>query len=360
MLFVAHRKEILNQSLLTFRHALRDAAFGELWVDGQKPNAFQHVFASIQSLAVANLQHLDADWFDVLIIDEFHHAAADTYKALIDHLEPWEMLGLTATPERGDGEPILHWFDESIAAELRLWDAIDQHRLCPFAYYGISDGTDLTRIGWRRGSGYDIQQLTNLVTGDGVVARLVIEQTRRHVSDMASMRALGFCVSITHAQFMAAQFEAAGVSALALTSQTPMLDREAALRDLESGKLQIVFTVDLFNEGVDIPSVDTLLFCDPPTAPHFSCSNWDAACDAFRTRPYARCSISWVAIARSFASVGAWVHCWAAREPRLKSRWSRVFHSFPLDATCSWMPWHPPRFCAICGNACHGPRCACQ
>lgn len=263
LLFVAHRKEILNQSLLTFRHALRDAAFGELWVDGQKPNAFQHVFASIQSLAVANLQHLDADWFDVLIIDEFHHAAADTYKALIDHLEPREMLGLTATPERGDGEPILHWFDESIAAELRLWDAIDQHRLCPFAYYGISDGTDLTRIGWRRGSGYDIQQLTNLVTGDGVVARLVIEQTRRHVSDMASMRALGFCVSITHAQFMAAQFEAAGVSALALTSQTPMLDREAALRDLESGKLQIVFTVDLFNEGVDIPSVDTLLFLRP-------------------------------------------------------------------------------------------------
>lgn len=263
LLFVAHRKEILNQSLLTFRHALRDAAFGELWVDGQKPSAFQHVFASIQSLAAADLQHLDADWFDVLIIDEFHHAAAATYTTLIEHLRPCEMLGLTATPERGDGESILHWFDDRIAAELRLWDAIDQHRLCPFSYFGISDGTDLTRIGWRRGRGYDIEQLTNLVTGDGVVARLVIEQTRLHVSDMASMRALGFCVSITHAQFMAAQFEAAGVSALALTSQTPMLDREAALRDLESGKLQIVLTVDLFNEGVDIPSVDTLLFLRP-------------------------------------------------------------------------------------------------
>ncbi|MCB1567919.1 MAG: DEAD/DEAH box helicase family protein, partial [Xanthomonadales bacterium] len=220
LLFVAHRKEILQQSRATFRHALRDAAFGELWVDGQKPNAFQHVFASIQSLSANSLQMLEPDYFDVLIIDEFHHAAANTYTALIDHLKPQEMLGLTATPERGDGAPILHWFDECIAAELRLWDAIDQHRLCPFAYYGISDGTDLTQIAWRRGRGYDLDQLTNLITGDGVVARLVIEQTQRHVSAITRMRALGFCVSITHAQFMARQFEQAGVAARVVTSQT--------------------------------------------------------------------------------------------------------------------------------------------
>ncbi|HEX8769387.1 MAG TPA: DEAD/DEAH box helicase family protein, partial [Acidimicrobiales bacterium] len=126
LLFIAHREEILDQSLATFRHALRDASFGEKWVGGSRPTRFDHVFASIQSLNVSGLEALERDHFDVVIVDEFHHAAAASYRRLLDHLVPAELLGLTATPERSDGLPILQWFDDRIAAELRLWDAIDQ------------------------------------------------------------------------------------------------------------------------------------------------------------------------------------------------------------------------------------------
>src|SRR5690606_2059735 len=120
---------------------------------GARPARFEHVFASIQSLTASGLQHLAPDHFDVVIIDEFHHAAARTYRELIEHLAPLELLGLTATPERGDEEPILHWFGNRIAAELRLWDAIEQHRLVPFAYYGIADDTDYRNLAWHRGRG---------------------------------------------------------------------------------------------------------------------------------------------------------------------------------------------------------------
>jgi Type III restriction enzyme, res subunit len=164
LLFVAHREEILDQSRATFRHAMRDYAFGEKWVGRAHPETFDHVFASVQSLKAANLEHLAADHFDVVIIDEFHHAAAPSYRALLEHLSPRELLGLTATPERADGLPILHWFDDRIAAELRLWDAIEQHRLTPFAYYGIHDGIDLKSVPWRRGQGYDTAALSNVYT----------------------------------------------------------------------------------------------------------------------------------------------------------------------------------------------------
>jgi superfamily II DNA or RNA helicase len=132
LLFVAHREEILEQSLATFRHGLRDHAFGELWVGGRRPRQFDHVFASIQSLNAAGFGSMDPGHFDVVIVDEFHHAAAPSYRALLEHVKPTELLGLTATPERSDGLPLLDWFDNRIAAELRLWDAIDQHRLSPF------------------------------------------------------------------------------------------------------------------------------------------------------------------------------------------------------------------------------------
>lgn len=267
LLFVAHRKEILEQSQAIFRHALRDAAFGEPWVDGQRPERFEHVFASIQSLSASGLARLAPDHFDVVIVDEFHHAAAKTYQALLEHLAPRELLGLTATPERADGEPILHWFDDRIAAELRLWDAIEQQRLCPFAYFGVSDGTDLSRVTWRRGSGYDVQELENIVTGNDATARLVVQRTSEIVPDLAKMCGIGFCVSVRHAQFMARHFNAAGIAAVALTGQTPMQEREDALRGLHRGELRIVFTVDLFNEGVDIPSANTLLLLRPTDSP---------------------------------------------------------------------------------------------
>ena len=267
LLFVAHRREILEQSLATFRHALRDAAFGELWVGGARPTDYDHVFASIQSLNAASVTNLPPDHFDVVIIDEFHHAAAPSYAALLERVTPRELLGLTATPERADGEPILQWFGGRIAAELRLWDAIDQHRLVPFAYYGIHDDTDYTQITWRRGRGYDPQELSNLVTGDQVLARRIIQSVTRVVADPDSMRALGFCVSVAHAHFMADQFNKAGLTAKAVTGETPQDVRRRALEDLKHGRLHVLFSVDIFNEGVDIPSVDTLLLLRPTDSP---------------------------------------------------------------------------------------------
>src|SRR4029079_1090805 len=128
-------------------------------VGGVRPTRFEHVFASIQSLGGADLDSLPVDHFDVVIGDEVHDAAGASYRRLLDPLEPVELLGLTATPERSDGLPILHWFDDRIAAELRLWDAIDQQQLAPFMYFGIHDGLDLTDIPWKRGRGYDVEAL---------------------------------------------------------------------------------------------------------------------------------------------------------------------------------------------------------
>lgn len=267
LLFVAHRDEILEQSRATFRHALRDAAFGERWAGGERPLAFEHVFASIQSLTASGVRQIEPDRFDVVIVDEFHHAAAPTYAALLDHLRPRELLGLTATPERADGLDVLAPFDGRIAAELRLWDAIDQQHLAPFAYYGVHDGLDLHRVTWRRGRGYDLTELSNLLTADHVWARRVIEQVRRKVADPLAMRALGFCVGVAHAHFMAERFAEAGLPAVAVDASTPGPERRAALADLAAGRVCAVFAVDLFNEGVDAPSVDTLLLLRPTDSP---------------------------------------------------------------------------------------------
>lgn len=267
LLFVAHREELLVQSLLTFRQALRDASFGEPWVGGKRPVRFEHVFASIQSLSASGLEHLDPGHFDVLIVDEFHHAAAASYQLLLERLRPRELLGLTATPERSDGQSILHWFEGRIAAELRLWDAIEQQRLTPFLYYGIHDGVDLREVAWKRGQGYDVEGLSTVLTGDERAARLVLKELLERAQDPARMKVLGFCVSREHARFMACVFAAHGLRAAAVLGDTPEEERRRALAELQRGELQVLFSVDLFNEGLDVPSVDTLLLLRPTESP---------------------------------------------------------------------------------------------
>jgi superfamily II DNA or RNA helicase len=267
LLFVAHRKEILDQSMATFRHAMRDHQFGEMWVDGKRPKHFENVFASIQSLNAAGLDNLDPNHFDIVIIDEFHHAAAASYRKILNHLEPVELLGLTATPERSDDLSIFDYFDGRIAAELRLWDAIDRHRLVPFAYFGIHDGQDLSHLPFRRGTGYDIDALTNVYTGNDSWVRKVIKEIINKVSDIKEIRALGFCVSIVHAQFMAKRFNEVGIKALAIWSDTDDKERQSALKKLANKDVNVIFSVDLFNEGVDVPSVDTLLLLRPTQSP---------------------------------------------------------------------------------------------
>jgi superfamily II DNA or RNA helicase/HKD family nuclease len=262
LLFVAHRREILDQSRATFRHVLRDGAFGELLVAGERPAIGRHVFASIQSLAQADLESLNPASYDVVIVDEFHHAAAPTYRRLLERLNPRLLLGLTATPERADGLDILQWFNGRIAVELRLWEALDQGLLCPFQYFGVSDDVDLRQIEWKR-SGYDTASLSAVYTGNDARLTKVLAALERIVSAPRGMRALGFCVSVEHANYMADRFRTAGIAAQSLTGVASAEDRSAAIRLLRDGTLQILFTVDLFNEGVDIPEIDTILLLRP-------------------------------------------------------------------------------------------------
>ncbi len=236
-------------------------------MSGDRPSRFEHVFASIQSLRRVDLENLAPDQFDVLIVDEFHHAAARSYDRLLHHLRPLEVLGLTATPERADGLPVLHWFGDRIAAELRLWDAIDQQYLTPFVYFGIHDGLDLSRVPWRRGTGYDPEGLTNLYTASDAWARKVVQEFQARVEDPGRARALGFCVSIQHARYMARVFNDCGIPSTAVWGDSPDDDRTTALSNLRDGKITGLFSVDLFNEGVDLPSVDTLLLLRPTDSP---------------------------------------------------------------------------------------------
>ena len=262
LLFVAHRREILEQSLRTYREVLADANFGELWVGGSRPERGDHVFASVQSLNAHGINSIPADAFDVVVIDEFHHAEAPTYRRIIDHLAPRELLGLTATPERADGTDVRSFFGDRIASELRLWDALESDLLCPFHYFAVADNTDLASISWRRGR-YDEGELERLYTGNDRRSEIVLRELRDKVGDLGAMRALGFCVSVAHAHYMARVFNQAGIPATAVSGDTSGSDRQQALADLRTRRINVLFAVDLFNEGLDIPDVDTVLFLRP-------------------------------------------------------------------------------------------------
>ena len=263
VLFVAHRKEILEQSLKTYRKVLGKGSFGEMFVDGQKPKTWKHVFASVQSLAALGLSKIDPGDFDVVVIDEFHHAEAASYRRLIEHLKPIELLGLTATPERGDGINVADtYFDGRIASELRLWEALDADLLVPFHYFGVADDVDLSAIEWKRGS-YDLEQLSNVYTGNNIRALKIINELRDKVLSTSTMRALGFCVSVQHAHYMAKVFNEAGIPSVAVSGNSSTEEREGALAKLRSRELNCVFAVDLFNEGLDVPEIDTILLLRP-------------------------------------------------------------------------------------------------
>jgi superfamily II DNA or RNA helicase/HKD family nuclease len=262
LLFVAHRREILRQSLSTFRAVLGDGAFGELHVGRDRAVIGEHVFASIQSLSSEAARSFDAAAFDVVIVDEFHHAEAATYQALLSRIKPRVLLGLTATPERADGVNVSRFFDGRIAAELRLWEALEAQLLAPFQYFGVHDDVDLSQLEWRRG-GYRSAQLSDVYTGDDARVTKIVRATQRVVRDPLAMRALGFCVSQEHAAYMARRFSDVGIPSEALTADTPQDVRSGVIRRLRQREINALFTVDLFNEGVDIPEVDTLLLLRP-------------------------------------------------------------------------------------------------
>ncbi|MEP7021622.1 MAG: DUF3427 domain-containing protein, partial [Pseudonocardiales bacterium] len=262
VLFVAHRREILEQSLRTYRETVADGSFGEAYVGGSRPERWRHVFASVQALTSYGVDRLPAGHFDVVVIDEFHHAAARTYQQLLEHLQPVELLGLTATPERGDGVDVRGMFDGRTAYELRLWDALAADLLVPFHYFGVADDVDLTSIEWKRGA-YDVAALDRLYTGNDARAAKVLKELADKVTDVRRMRALGFCVSVAHAEYMARVFRDAGIPALAVSGQSSESFRAESLNKLRRGAVKCLFAADLFNEGLDLPQVDTILLLRP-------------------------------------------------------------------------------------------------
>ena len=267
LLFVAHREEILKQSMYTFRAVLKDANFGEMFVGGYKPESIDNLFISIQTF---NSQDFTAkttpEFYDYIIVDEFHHAAAPTYQKLLAYYQPRILLGLTATPERMDGKSVLPHFNNRIAAEIRLPEAIERKLLCPFQYFGVTDTVDLDTLKWSAG-GYDKGELSKIYTLSGAMANrradLVVSALLKYVTDINDVKGLGFCVSIEHAEFMCRYFNEHNIPSMFLTGHSPEEERKTAKQRLVAGEVRFIFVVDIYNEGVDIPEVNTVLFLRP-------------------------------------------------------------------------------------------------
>ena len=232
LLFVAHRKEILEQSIQKFQEVLND------------------------------FKWTTTDYYDYIVIDEFHHAAANSYQELLAYYQPGILLGLTATPDRMDGKDILKYFDGRTASKMLLGEAIDRNLLSTFQYFGITDEIDYRKCKWTRGR-YDTSELEKIYTADIKRCALVLNSVQKYVADMNDVKGLGFCVSVAHADFMATYFNSHGVPAISLSAKSMDDIRDDAKQDLISGKIKFIFVVDLYNEGVDIPQVNTILFLRP-------------------------------------------------------------------------------------------------
>lgn len=263
LLFLAHRKEILQQARTAFRQVLRMGSFGCLVDGSNSPSNHTHWFCTITMWNKLKGQFAP-NHFQYIVVDEAHHGAASGYREALSHLQPESLIGLTATPERMDGQDIRPLFGNTFTHELRLADAIERTLLSPFIYYGISDesSVDYSHLKFENGR-YDAAQLSSLLSHNEQRAAWILTQISEHLDNVLKMKCIGFCVDVAHAEFMADFFNRKGVPSMALTSKTPAECRRLAKDKLQTGQLNVLFTVDLYNEGVDIPDVDTVLFLRP-------------------------------------------------------------------------------------------------
>jgi superfamily II DNA or RNA helicase/HKD family nuclease/diadenosine tetraphosphate (Ap4A) HIT family hydrolase len=257
VLFVAHREEILNQAIQVFRQIRPTARIGRLSGEQRETHA-DLLFASVQTLGrMPHLSQFRPDDFDYIIVDEFHHAAAGTYRRVIDFFRPKFLLGLTATPDRTDGADLLALCQENLVYEASIRDGIDEKHLCSFHYFGVPDEIDYSNIPWRN-SQFDITELTAAIATEAR-ARNALEQLRKR----GGRRCIAFCCSQRHADFMTDFFVREGVRAVAVHSGANSAPRATSLEKLRDGELEVIFAVDMFNEGVDVPSIDTVLMLRP-------------------------------------------------------------------------------------------------
>lgn len=267
LLFVAHTVEILKQARRTFAEILRDSNFGEILGGGNVPSRWTHVFATVQSLNTSHLSALARDRFEYLVIDEAHHIEGKTYKNILNHFTPTQLLALTATPERTDGVNIQDdFFGGRIAYELRLWDALDAQLLAPFHYFGIGEETDYRGLSWSSGK-YEVSQLSKIVTANDARNRLMFLELERKVPNLRTMRAIFFCVDINHAEYINELLRKNGLDSECVVGNTPTKVRETVAVRMERGELQALVAVDVFNEGFDLPSIDTVVMLRPTESP---------------------------------------------------------------------------------------------
>lgn len=257
VLFIAHREEILSQAAVAYRKVRPDATLGRF--DGkEKQTDADLLFASIQTLTSGdNLEMFSPEHFDYIVVDEFHHAAADTYRRVLDYFEPQFLLGLTATPERLDGMSLLALCQGNEVYRADIPRGIVDRQLSPFHYFGIGDDVQYEPIPWRS---YSETELTNLVATEARAEHTLKELRARTKSPV---RALGFCVTQKHADFMRAFCTERGVKCASVHTGPTSDARTTSLEQLANGDLEIVFCVDMFNEGVDVPSIDTVLMLRP-------------------------------------------------------------------------------------------------
>lgn len=257
VLFVAHREEILMQAEQSFKrvHPNRSSAF---YNAAEKRTDADFIFASIYTLGSQyHLDRFEKDAFDLIVVDEFHHAAAPTYERLLTHFEPEFLLGITATPDRMDNKDVYALCDGNVAISIHFLEAIERNWLAPFHYYGVYDDTDYSAILWR-GTRYDEEELLQVQMREAF-AEKIFEEWNRY----KQTRTIVFCSSVKQALYMSDFFLRKGVRTMALHGESQKEVRNTARTKLDSGELEIIFTVDLFNEGVDIPKVDTFLFIRP-------------------------------------------------------------------------------------------------
>ena len=267
VLFVAHREEILNQAAISFKNVRNSDDYGFFNGD-EKCTDKSVVFASVSTLGRTEYlreEYFAPDYFNYLVIDEFHHAVNDQYKRIVEYFKPQFLLGLTATPERMDGRNIYEICDYNVPYEISLKDAINKGMLVPFHYYGIFDDTDYSGLHVVRGK-YDEKELNETYIGNVHRHDLIY----KYYCKYGSKRALGFCCSRAHAEEMAKEFCKRGIPSVAVYSNADgdfSEDRSTAIEKLKNGEIRVIFSVDMFNEGVDITSVDMVLFLRPTESP---------------------------------------------------------------------------------------------
>lgn len=268
LLYIAHRQEILEKSRETFAAVLREQNFGELLVGSYQANRREHLFCSVGMLANRRLwEQVGSGFYDYIVVDEAHHGTASSYRAIFDNFTPQVLLGLTATPERMDGDNVAADFGNRFAAEIRLPEALEEKLLCPFHYFGVADPIAISGDQFWRNGKYDSSALENVYVLDNVRAqkrvRAIIEALHRYEPDLSLVKGIGFCVTIRHAIFMAEQFAAHGIPSAAVVSGVEDGRCAELLAELTAGRLTFLFTVDKLSEGVDLPEVNTVLFLRP-------------------------------------------------------------------------------------------------